>query len=250
MRFEKVEAAEISAQQQWITRDERGYINLARHFGGRTSTSGATVWPEWLEEGSTKIKPISSITEHDLVAEGGKVVCFSGGGYNRVRIYEAESKAVLAELIIWRRWRKLQPTNLHEDETIDQEAPAMRFTKNPRFEDEPRVGSDAAWIARAISYKEVRQIEGSRLTEHEVSRHATSLAMANDEQSGGDRWTAVMNIWPWAATRLDVEGLPGAWFLYQREWGQQTNLDDLDDFEEAEEGDEPMPKPREEVEDI
>lgn len=248
MRFEKVEAAEISAQQQWITRDERGYINLARHFGGRTSTSGATVWPEWLEEGSTKIKPIYSITEHDLVAEGGKVVCFSGGGYNRVRIYEAESKAVLAELIIWRRWRKLQPTNLHEDETIDQEAPAMRFTKNPRFEDEPWVGDeDAAWIARAISYHEAKYIEETRLTEHEVSRHAVSLNMNWDEGSGADRWTATMPVWPWAATRLDREGLPGAWFLYKQEWEPQTNFDD---FEEAEEGDEPMPKPREEVEDI
>lgn len=246
MRFEKIERAEVSASQQWVVRDERGRVNLAHHFGGRISNSGATIWPEWIQEGAVSIKSLACITEADLGGE--KIVCFSGGGYHRVRIYEAKTAAVLVELRVWRRWRKLQPTHLSEDGSIDWETPVMQFTQNPEFEDEPWVGNeDAAWIARAVSYHEARCTEDTRLTEHEVSRHAVSLNMNWDEGSGADRWTATMPVWPWAATRLDREGLPGAWFLYKQEWEPQTNFDD---FVEADPEDEPMPKPVNEVEDI
>ncbi len=243
MRLEKVEVAEISSHEQWVVRDERGSINPAKYFGGRVSNSGATVWPEWLEEGALKIKPLNCLTESDLAE---KIVCFSGGGYRRVRVYEATAAAVLVELRIWRRWRKCQPTHFNEDGSTDWATPVMHFTQNPKVENEPWVGDeDAAWIARAISYHEAKYIEETRLTEHEVSRHAVSLNMNWDEGSGADRWTATMPVWPWAATRLDREGLPGAWFLYKQEWEPQTNFDD---FVEADPEDEPMPKPLTEVE--
>lgn len=248
MRLEKIERAEISARQQWIVTDERGRVNLAHHFGGRTSNSGATVWPEWMEEGAIEIKPLSCITESDLTEK--KIVCFSGGGYHRVRIYEAKTEAVLAELKLWRRWRKLLPTAIDETGEKDWEAPVMHFTQCPQFENEPWVGEeeDAAWIARAVSYHEAKRTEGTRLTEHEVSRYATSLSRAFDEASGADRWTAIMPIWPWAATRLDRTGSPGPWFLYKQEWESQTSFDE---FVEADDpSDEPMPKPVNEVEDI
>ncbi len=251
MRLEKIERAEISARRQWIVRDDGGRVNLARHFGGRTSNSGATVWPEWIEEGAVEIKSLRCLTENDL--SGDRVTCFSGGGYHRVRIYEAKTAAVLVELRVWRRWRKLQPTHLSEDGSIDWETPVMQFTQNPEFEDEPWVGNeDAAWIARAVSYHEARCTEDTRLTEHEVSRYATSLTIAFDEASGADRWTAIMPSWPWAATRLDRTGRPGPWLLYKQEWESQTSFDEfVFDFVEADDpSDEPMPKPVNEGEDI
>ncbi len=246
MRLEKIEGAEISARQQWVVLDERGRVNLARHFGGHTSNSGATVWPEWVEEGAVKIKPLGCLTENDLSGE--RIVCFSGGGSRRVRIYEAKTAAVLVELRVWRRWRKLQPTHLSEDGSIDWETPVMHFTQNPEFENEPWVGEeDAAWIARAVSYHEAKRTECARLTEHEVSRYATSLTIAFDEASGADRWTAIMPIWPWAATRLDRTGSPGPWLLYEVEFETQTNFNDFDEVEDEDE--EVMPLPIEEVED-
>ncbi len=251
MRFEKIERAEISANQQWVVRDDLGRVNLAHHFGGRMSNSGATIWPEWVEDGAVKIKALGCLTEDDLSGE--RIVCFSGGGSREVRIYEASTACVLVELRIWRRWRKLQPTHLNEDGTTDWETPVMHFTQNPEFENEPWVGEeDAAWIARAVSYHEAKRTEGTRLTEHEVSRYSTSLSRAFDEASGADRWTAIMPSWPWAATRLDRTGSPGPWLLYKQEWESQTSFDEfVFDFVEADDpSDEPMPKPVNEVEDI
>lgn len=230
MRLSKIQGAEVSAHQQWIVRDDLGRVNLAHHFGGRMSNSGATIWPEWVEDGAVKIKPLGCLTENDLSGE--RVVCFSGGGSREVRIYEASTQAVLVELRIWRRWRKLQPTHLNEDGGIDWETPVMHFTQNPEFENEPWVGEkDAAWIARAISYHEAKRTEGSRLTEHEVSRYATSLTIDFDEASGADRWTAIMSIWPWAATRLDRKRSPGPWLLYKVEFETPADFVEVEDEE-------------------
>jgi hypothetical protein len=261
MRLERIEGAEISANRQFVVRDEFGEIAVARHFGGRTSNSGATVWPEWVEEGATAIKPLACITESDLTEEG--VVCFSGGGLQfGVRIYRATSAAIKDELEKWRRWRRFEPSEPVQPESMGYTDSPMPKRKRPftnkedrRFENEPIVSTDSGWIARAISYHEALNTEGTRVTEHEVSRHATEIVVKLDPEAGRVRWTASMKRGLLVATALEYLGRPEAWKICRQEWKicrqEWEPQADFEDFIEADDpADEPMPKPFEEVEDI
>lgn len=236
MRLERIEGAEISANRQFIVRDECGGISLARHFGGHKSRSGATVWPAWVQQGALEIKPLACITESDLTDE--RIVCFSGGGPQfGVRIYNARSESVKAELEKWRRWRRFEQVEPTTTEDVDEDVadnlhPPKRKSpfsspEDQQFEDEPCVLNDAGWIARAVSYHEFFNTEGARITEHEVSRYATEITVNLDNEAGRFRWTAIMKHGLLVATTLESGGKPGAWRLYRQEWDPQTNFDDF-----------------------
>ena len=154
MKLERIEGAEISANRQFVVRDECGGISITRHFGGRTSRSGATIWPEWIQDSAFEIKPLGCVTENDLAGE--RIVCFSGGGYQLgVRIYDAYSEAVKEELEKWRRWRRFEPsepTPTEDDRQADRQPPKRKQPlanqEDQKVEDEPRAFNDAGQTPR------------------------------------------------------------------------------------------------------
>lgn len=223
MQLKRIKDAEISANCQFVV-EKNGRVDLARHFGGNTSNSGLTVWPEWVEEGARAIKPLSLLCNEDL--EGDDVICFSGGGHALVRIYSARTNDVKEALIQWNKWRNFEPLEFDHDAPKKEQTegmPPMRCRLPRQFDSEPSVSTDAQWVARAASFNEHRLVEGARLTNHEVSRHAQNLSVKWDPDSNASRWTATMKLWPWEATALEKNGVPEVWILYQR---QETPLAD------------------------
>lgn len=234
MRFTKTFDAEISANRQYVVEAPGGNFALAKTFGGRASRSGATLWPEWVQDGARKIKPLSLLTEHDIDNE--VVVAFSGGGQRRVALYSASTEAVRDALAVWRKWRKFEAPEKECPPATEEEAeaaPPRRSRLHRRPEPELSAKTDAEWIARAISFNESCKTEGQRLTNHEVSRYAQNISFWWDEGSGSNRWTATMTLWPFMATALDDGVGPVAWTIYE---AQSSCVDATgDDFVEVEE---------------
>lgn len=225
MKFEKISSAEISANCQFIV-EKKGRVDLARHFGGNKANSGLTVWPEWVEEGARAIKPLSLLCNEDL--EGDHVICFSGGGHGPVRVYSARTNDVKEVLIQWNKWRNFEPLEHDAPERGQTEGmPPLRCRLPRQFDSEPAVSTDAQRIARAVSFNERRYVEGSRLTDHEVSRHAQSLSVKWDPDSNASRWTAIMKRWPWGATALEKNGKPEAWTLFEQEASPTEFIEDF-----------------------
>lgn len=198
IRFVKEDNVEISNRERWVVFQE-GSARLARFFGGRTSRSGYTHWPEWVEEGAFPIKPLRSLTEEYLLSKGGNedIIVFSGSVCSdSVYLYHATVASILHHLSTWKNWRN--------PDSVD-------------FQEEPYCGSNhATIIARAVSFN-VQLKEGMRLTNTEVSRHSQSISMSWDEGSGQFRWDATLRVWPFKATSLDYFGEPRAWFVYKEQ---------------------------------
>lgn len=239
LRFFRCNEAEVSANHQYVVRSADDGFRLAKCFGGRVSRSGATCWPEWLEYGAILIKPIAVLREEDLAGEE-PLVAFSGGGFSKVMIYVAERAGVLKELAQWRRWRRLEPIEHPVPESDDAAPPKRsRLPEQPAndkvwiSDPELSVKTDEQWIARAVSFNEIRWTDGVRLTQHEVSRYATHLVCEFDEASGAMRWTATMPCWPFSATALD-NGTVRFWTLYKENICLRVRQTE-DDFVETEE---------------
>ena len=216
VKFVRKENVEISANEQWVVLRD-GNVNLAQTFGGKSSRSGYTHWPEWIQEGAFPIKPLRSLTEEKLLEkfEAEDVIAFSGGGSaGIVYTYHACIASVIHHLSTWRHWRD---------------------PNNTKFEPEPYCGNnDAAIIARAISFN-IGLKEGMRLTDTEVSRHSTAISKEWDEGSGNFRWNAILRIWPFQATALDHYGKPKAWIVCSDEIQLQPEQKDILFIEDIEE---------------
>ena len=226
MKFTKKEGVEISSNQQWVVDAPDGGFALAKTFGWKTSRSGATLWPEWIQDGARAIKPLALLTEQDVDADNAAMAAFSGGGHSRVVLYTASTEAVRAALDQWRKWRRFESTA--ECLEASEDAPPKRSRLAWKPEPELLVRTGAEWIARAISFNESRCIEGRRLTDHEVSRHAQNITF--DTES--NYWTATMKLWPFMATALDKGSGPVVWTVYE---AQPSCVDTTCDFVEAEE---------------
>ena len=84
-----------SSRMQVVLRN--GVPEIAQTFGGNVSNSGATKWPEWVEEGAFEIFALSNIKLEDVL-EAESVVCFTGGGHRPVVIYTAKRGEILEKL--------------------------------------------------------------------------------------------------------------------------------------------------------
>ena len=207
-----------SSRMQVVLRD--GMPEVAQTFGGNVSRSGATKWPEWVEEGSVEILALSSITKDFILeSEDETIICFVGGGHRPVVIYMAKRQDVLEKLDLWHRWRTWQP--LAEITEVDRETrPANRRRGNA---EEPIVKSDAEWIARSVSYRELKRTEGVRLTDHEVSRYAEELQRCWSDATEQFSWYASMG-YGWKAVANDAYGRPGPWTLCEEASIQNKTL--------------------------
>lgn len=234
MKFQKVSDAEISSNRQYVVGLPDGSFTLAKIFGGRTSRSGATLWPEWIQEGAMAIKPLSLLTEQDIDGKEVVVAFTGGGGWRVVTIYSATPGSVRNALEQWRQWRRgayAERTDIDLPQADDEPPKRSRL---PRLSDpEPEVVCDADWIARSISFNESWRVDGRRLTNHEVSRHAEAISQEWDAGSDAVRWTAKMKVWPMMATALDQGRGPITWWLYEME--PQEHSAPAEDFVEVEE---------------
>lgn len=166
------ERIEISAQMQLCV-EEDGDLRKAMTFGGRTSRSGATHWPDWVEGAARVVLPLASLSRHAL--DQCPVYAFSGGGNRLVRFYKAKVVEVDAELENWTRWRSGIAKENWVGEAIEG-SPASRSRPYPQdTEPEAVADTDAGCIARAISLNETLAAKKGRLTNHEVSIFAEEI---------------------------------------------------------------------------
>lgn len=212
MKLRKIDNAEISANCQYIV-IEHGEIRLTKYFGGRASRSGATIWPDWIEDNAVAIKPLALLNAEDLEHRD-TIICFSGGGRRNAFVYNSATRAVKIELERWRKWRKFEPT---QEIILEDNAVHPKRCRLPRkYEDNLICEGDSGVIARAISFREFLEVDGSRMTDHEVSREAEKITIEYDCGSRDIIWTAQLRAYQWMARTVDVYGKPGMWTRYKQ----------------------------------
>ena len=216
-KFLKKSGLEMSSTRMQVVFFD-GRPQVAQTFGGTTSRSGATEWPEWVEENAFEIFAISSI-KPDFVLESESIVCFTGGGHRPVVIYTARREDVLEALDLWRKWRTWQP--LAEITEVDRET--MPANRRRGHAEEPIARSDAEKIARSVSYHELRRTEGVRLTDHEISRYAEDLQRCWSDAIEQFSWYASMGF-GWNAVANDVYGRPGPWTLCEEAYIRKNEV--------------------------
>lgn len=82
----------------------------AADLGGRTSRSGLTIWPEWIEAGAIPAYREDSLPEQ--LPE--RLVLFSGHGTNPENIRELSRERFIDALAMWTAWRDDGGVGLHD----------------------------------------------------------------------------------------------------------------------------------------